>query len=359
MAKNSNRLKNKHVEKIRYLFPIVVGAILLSASFINFNRGSVVAQEVPEPQNSQILSAQGASFKQGWNYFKLGFSDCTVTGVLNELQADGGSALKAESLYIKEILDWKSYSYLNENSKKRKVNSNELIAFNSNQNFYFDTSKQVCLSKDSARQEQIDIVRQGISEKSSLVEKVRDLPNDLWARLVEVLNSDTPSPTSSIGEKILEDLTFGGKTVVKDLGVTGKISSGLLLIEGLSDNEVATVNTLGGDLYIQNEGIGGVNFVSGKVVIDKNGNLKASKLNFDTSNSSTSSIGSATISAGSTSIDIQTSAVTGASKIFVTATSETGGQSLIVKSKTPGRGFRVIVEKTYSANITFDWFVVN
>lgn len=359
MAKNSYRLINKPIQKIQHLFPIIVGTILLSASFINFNRGSVAAQEVPEPQNSQIARATGASFKESWNYFKLGFSECTVTGVLNELQADGGSALKAETLYIKEVLGWKAYSYLNENSKKRKVNSEELIAFNSNQNFFFETNKAMCLSKDSARQEQIDIVRQGISEKSSLVEKVRDLPNDLWARLVDVLNNPAPSPAGVSNDKILEDLTFGGKTVVKDLGVTGKISSGLLLIEGLSDSETATINTLGGDLYIQNEGIGGVNFLSGKVIVDRNGNLKVSKLNFDTSQSSTSSIGSATISAGQTSIEIQTSAVTTASKIFVTATSETGGQALIVKNKNPGRGFRVIVEKAYSANINFDWFIIN
>ncbi len=72
-----------------------------------------------------------------------------------------------------------------------------------------------------------------------------------------------------------------------------------------------------------------------------------------------SSIGGGTILSGSTSLDISSVAVTSKSRIFITPTSETGGQALIVKSKTAGKGFRVIIEKSYSSNITFDWWIVN
>jgi len=336
--------------------------LLLFIVLILLNTSTASAQEAPpDPESSVVQKAQGASFKQGWNYFTLGFNECTVENVLNELQADGGSALKAETIYLKELFSWKPYSFLNNDARKKKISGNQIIAFNSNQKFYLEMDQKACLFPDQKRQEQIDIVRQGISEKSSLVEKVRDLPNDLWTKLVELLNTNNyPSPTSEVsGDKILEDLTFGGKTVVKDLGITGKISSGLLAIEGLSDSQTATINTLSNDLYIQNEGIGGVNFLSGKVTIDRNGNLKVTKLMVDTSQSSSSSLGSGTISAGNTVLDVQTSAVTQVSKVFITATSETGGQALVVKSKTKGVGFRVVVEKPHASNITFDWFIIN
>lgn len=337
------------------------------------NGTTVFAQEVPfappEVGNSQVQKAQGAAFREGWNFFTLGFGGCTAKIVLNELQADGGSALKAETLFVKELFNWQAYSILNSDSEKKKIGGGDLLAFYSNQKFFFEMDQKACSNPDRERQSQINIVREGTSAKGSFVEKVRELPIDLWTKLIDLLNQSGASPAQNIpsgNKQVFENLTIGGKTTVNDLGVTGTISAGLLAINGLdsfpstgSGQTFASIDTLSNDLYIQSKGLGGVNILAGKVTIDKEGNLKIKKLIIDLNEPSSSSLGSGTIQSGSTSQDIQTSSVSQSSKIFVTATSETGGQALIVKTKRPGVGFKVIIEKPYASDITFDWFIIN
>lgn len=326
------------------------------------NAPQVFAQEIlltpPNPNNSQIQKAStGIPFGQGWNYFNLGFDNCTTLTVLNELQADGGSALNVNAIFVKEFVGWQNYTF--QSPKQKKVSANETIAFNSNQKFFLQIDENACLGTDSTRQKQIEKVREGVKAKDSFVEKVGELPLDLWTKLTNILNREGAAPDNATGNKQnLDNLIIGGKTTVNDLGITGKITAGLLTINGFN-NVFASLDTLSDDLYLQSKGVGGVNILNGKVTIDKNGNLKVTKLNFDVSDATSSSVGSATLQSGATSIDISTSAITTNSKVFITATSETGGQALIVKSKTAGRGFRVIVEKSYSSNITFDWLVVN
>ena len=343
--------------------------ILLLIIFL-FNSSIAKAQEVPfappDVGNAQVQKAQGAPFREGWNFFTLGFGGCTVKIVLNELQADGGSALSASTLFVKELFNWQAYSILNLDSEKKKIGGGDLLAFYSNQKFFFEMDQKACSNPDRERQSQINIVREGTSAKGSFVEKVRDLPIDLWTKLIDLLNQSGASPAQNIpsgNKQVFENLTIGGKTTVNDLGITGKISAGLLAIDGLNNESgimnYASINTLTNDLYLQNQLLGGINILNGKVTIDKNGNLKVMKLSVDTSESSSSSIGSATLQSGTTFLDVSTTSVTQNSKVFVTPTSETGGQVIIVKAKTTGKGFRVIIEKPYTSNITFDWLIIN
>ncbi|MEK7559377.1 MAG: MerR family DNA-binding transcriptional regulator [Patescibacteria group bacterium] len=171
------------------------------------------------------------------------------------------------------------------------------------------------------------------------------------------------------------DLNVLGRTTVTDLGVTGNISSGLLSIHGL-DTDVnpsagsgqvaaATINSIG-DLYLQNNGLGGINILSGKVKIDTQGNIRtegeitARKIKIDTTTDTASkSLGTGTIAAGDTEIEILTTAVTNKSKIFLTPTSSTGGEQLIVSSKQTGVGFTVSIVSPVSSNIKFDWFIID
>ena len=74
---------------------------------------------------------------------------------------------------------------------------------------------------------------------------------------------------------------------------------------------------------------------------------------------SNASIGEATIAAGQTEILIETAAATTNSKVFVTATSPTGGQTIYVAEKNPGENFKVKIDAPAAASITFDWWVVN
>lgn len=353
----SNLLHNNHSLKIGNMSTRIFTFLLI---FILANASAAFAQEAPpEVGNSSVLEAKGAPFREGWNYFRLGFNDCTVENVLNELQADGGGALKVNEVYVRELLKWEPYSFSNPKSKEKKVGDNQTLAFLSNQKFYLEMNQKTCLNPDKDREEQIKVVREGRTQ-TSFVEKVRDLPADLWSKLTDLLNrNDSSLPQSTTQNKqTFENLTIGGKTTVSDLGVTGKVTAGLLVINGFN-TVFASLNTLSDDLYIQNEGVGGVNILNGKVLVDKNGNLEVTKLNFNISDPTTSSVGSATMTSGSVSLDISTSAVTQNSKIFLTPTSETGGQVLIVKSKTAGRGFKVIIEKSQPSNVTFDWLIIN
>src|SRR4030042_3491654 len=65
-------------------------------------------------------------------------------------------------------------------------------------------------------------------------------------------------------------------------------------------------------------------------------------------------IGEATITAGQTEVVVETTAVTDKSRVFVTATTSTGGQSLTVVEKVAGDKFKVILDHAVSTDVTFD-----
>lgn len=326
------------------------------------NTQGALAQDVllspPNPNNSQIQKAStGAPFNPGWNYFKIGFDGCTTLTVLNELQANGGSALNVDAIFAKDFLNWQSYSF--QSPKQKKLGAGDVLAFNSNQKFFLQIDQKSCTNPDSARQVQINKVREGETARSNFLDKVSELPVDLWTRLMNLLNqSGTSTQSANSSKQNLDNPIITGKTTVNDLGITGKVTAGLLTINGFNDT-FASLNTLSDDLYLQDQSLGGVNVLNGKFTIDKNGNVKVLKLNIDDSDSSSSSIGGGKISAGATSVTISTAAVTSKSRIFITPTSETGGQPLIVSVKNPGRGFTVTIDNSFSSNITFDWWVVN
>ena len=121
---------------------------------------------------------------------------------------------------------------------------------------------------------------------------------------------------------------------------------------------------MGGDLYLQKNSLSGVNILDGKVVIDTQGNMKiAGTVTADVVEANNynvlgdQSIGSATISAGLTFVDISTPIASDSSKIFLTPTSLTDKQLTIVK-KSIGK-FRVAIPApAITLPITFDWWIV-
>ncbi len=342
--------------KILTLVPLVTCYLLLVTSTA-FAQQDVLLSP-PEPGNSQIMKAStGAPFNPGWNYFTVGFDGCTTLTVLNELQADGGSALNVDAIFTKEFLNWQSYTF--QSPQQKKLGSNDVIAFNSNQKFFLQIDQNTCQSPNSQRQAQIDKVREGQTAKQNLLDQVKEMPVDLWTKLTNLLNQDgVPSQPAVNNNQNLDSLNITGKTTVNDLGITGKVTAGLLTINGFN-NTFASLDTLSDDLYLQDQGLGGVNILNGKFTIDKNGDVKILKLNIDDSDSSSSSIGGGKITAGSTFVTVETTSVTSKSRIFVTPTSETGGEVLIVKYKNAGSGFTVTIQNSQTSDITFDWWVVN
>jgi len=159
-----------------------------------------------------------------------------------------------------------------------------------------------------------------------------------------------------------------GRTTVADLGVTGNISAGLLYINGLDtslaeSNAKATINSVG-DLYLQNNQLGGINILAGKIVIDTKGNMvvegKIAAQSIEAEEFKVlgaKTIGASTLLPGEKSIEVATPAANNNSKIFITPTTVTNKQ-LAVTYKTDGK-FKVEILEADTTPISFDWWIVN
>ena len=331
----------------------------------------VFAQDVllspPGPNNSQIVKAStGAPFNPGWNYFTVGVDGCSTLAVLNELQADGGAALNVDAIFVKNFFNWDSYTF--ESVNQKNLGANDLLAFNSNQKFFLQIDQKSCVNPDAARLKQVAKVRESATAKNNFLDKVSELPVDLWTKLTNLLNQDSVPATQSTnsGKQSLDNPIITGKTTVNDLGITGKVTAGLLTINGFNTSaglgQAATLDTLSGDLYLQDQGLGGINILNGKITIDKSGNLTVSntitaqKIQADILSLPKAS-GSSVLPANTASVDVKADVATQNSKILITPTTLTD-KVLTVTQKING-GFTVSVKTVDSQDIHFDWFIVN
>lgn len=332
--------------------------LVLFVTLLLLSTIQVFADELPpQPPESGSLDivnvSNGAIFRQGWNFFNLGFDGCSAEALLNELQANGGSALKLTNIFVRGFNSWQPYSFVNPDSSKKSIGGGDLVSFYSTINFSMQLDSSACKNQDFQRQQEIEKVRQGsvAQSQTSLVDKIHDLPLDLWNKLMNLLNNNN---LQNPDKQVLDTLSVAGKTTVNNLGVTGNISQGYLSVNGLdSDLSAATINTINNDLYFQNLGVGGVNFLNGKVLIDKNGNLTVQKLNV-----SSNSLGKGTLPAGKTSLIINTGSVTTSSAVFVTL-EDTNDTPLAVTNKVTGKSFTVELSKPAVKDLKFDWWVVN
>ena len=159
---------------------------------------------------------------------------------------------------------------------------------------------------------------------------------------------------------ISADLNVLGRSTLSEVGITGKISSGVLAINGLNNDGFAEINTLSGPLKLQSDGFNGVDILSGKIVIDTNGNMKVQgeitvkKLNVDTEDVASASLGTATLPAGDTTIVIETTAVTDKSKVFLTPKTKVL-LPLSVTKQTAGDSFTVEVSSPTTKDVEFNW----
>ncbi|MDZ4227751.1 MAG: hypothetical protein U1E54_00735, partial [Candidatus Levybacteria bacterium] len=215
-------------------------------------------------------------------------------------------------------------------------------------------------------QSKIDLLTAQVQQQASASAFLTDIINSQVLGIASVIDaSGSASLIESFGDveidsaTVAQDLMVLGRTIVSDLGVTGNINAGVLAIHGL-DGEI---NTLSGDLFLQKDGLGGVDILNGKIVIDTKGNMTvAGTITADAieANNYTvlgeQSIGSATIPAGLTSIEISTSVASTSSKIFLTTTSLTDKQITVVQ-KTDGK-FKVAIPAPTTKPISFDWWIV-
>src|SRR5260221_4660139 len=161
------------------------------------------------------------------------------------------------------------------------------------------------------------------SSISNLTRKVGDILSSLSASAspsAVSIPSFTPFVASSAAELGLNNfdttnatisgvLNVLGRTTLNDLGFTGNFTSGLLAINGLGDDGAANINSIAGNLKLQNLGLGGLDILSGKVLVGLDGNvtiqqslnasvINTQKLNIVTTDTTASSSGVLSASAG-------------------------------------------------------------
>ncbi len=215
------------------------------------------------------------------------------------------------------------------------------------------------------------ISRVGILSKS--VDTLQNIVN-FNATASSFMNSSNSSTSGLLSQDELniKDATLSGnlmvlgRTNLNDLGVTGKITSGLMSIAGLDtlDNgdTASTINSVG-DLYLQNKGMGGVNILSGLVTIDKVGNMDVkavlSAKSVETENlviKGQGSTGTAILPKGKTQIQITSDSVTSTSKVLVTPNTLID-IPLVVTTKSDG-SFVVAISTAQNKDVKFDWWVI-
>ncbi|MBU4016147.1 hypothetical protein KKF69_01570, partial [Patescibacteria group bacterium] len=170
-------------------------------------------------------------------------------------------------------------------------------------------------------------------------------------------------------------LAVTGRTLLADVGITGNLNIGLLSITGLDSCSpldkgelegisCASINTLSGPLKLQSDGLNGLDILNGKIAIDTKGNITtqgeitAKKINIDTTDTLSASLGEGTIPVGSSSAVIETTTVTAKSRIFLTPKTKIT-VPLSVTSQTAGNSFKVETVTPVSQNVKFNWWIVN
>jgi hypothetical protein len=241
-------------------------------------------------------------------------------------------------------------------------------------NLEASASSQLAQANDKVASTAADVVslNKKVDDIISSLSAVAAAPYNVSSAADLGLGNDVQLSTATISG----NLNVLGQTTVNDLGVTGNVSMGLLKINGLDDNGTASINTLSGDLNLQNYGLGGLNILSGKVVIDKSGNVNiqqavsaktvnTTKLNIVTDTATTSaalsaSAGTATINANTNSVTIKTTAVTNNSLIYITFNGDySPAVRYWIDTKVAGNSFTVKLDAAVNNSVKFNWWIVN
>jgi hypothetical protein len=241
-----------------------------------------------------------------------------------------------------------------------------------------DTQKLILAGQDV--NERLSLLEQQATGSGQFTNQSSDLQNSILSLSDRVASVEATLnlanifnfTASSSSELNLDSLNVIGRTLLSDVGITGRVNIGLLSIDGLDNNGSAAINTTAGPLMLQSLGLNGVDILNGKVAIDPDGNVniketltakvvKTTKLDIiddptsTTSATLSSSAGSVIIDAGNTSIDVDTTALTANSLIFVTP-----DQPVIIGAKKKDSDtFTIKLQQSQTNNIKVNWWIVN
>ena len=269
--------------------------ILIPITF--FSAPDAFAQTAPPPPES-LGSAKGVAVSPGWNYFTLDFENCAAQKLIDELQADAGSGIAVDNLWVKQADDsWAEYTSVNPDSATAAIAPGQTVALSSSGKFYFDLTAGQCQQTDANRQNQILGLRAaaaGSSSDESLLDKLARVPQDFWNGLIGAFkfakaDGDLEfSKTATLDRLTVTDQANFGATAIG-----GPLTVGLLNFDDIK----ASIQALGQPLRLQPTPLTGVEFMGGLIKIDKSGRLIGNS----------SFRGSVTMPAGEGSVRMETS----------------------------------------------------
>jgi hypothetical protein len=183
-------------------------------------------------------------------------------------------------------------------------------------------------------------------------------------QILEIQNTDTGKKRAVF----FSDMNVMGNMTANSFSTLGQISAGFLTIDGTNDS----ISVLGGgDLKLQN-GInpGNIDAFNGALVLTSDGGIIAkaditantiAAKNFTVLGAQDvtqdASVGEGIITAGTTEIVITNTNVKPGSKVFVTATTDTNDNTLVVSNKLDG-SFKVTIKRAFYVDIKFDYWVL-
>ncbi|KKS77239.1 MAG: FG-GAP repeat protein [Candidatus Woesebacteria bacterium GW2011_GWC1_42_9] len=217
---------------------------------------------------------------------------------------------------------------------------------------YFD-SQVIAQDEVSAPSEEIEALEE---ELGGVMTRMAQRIIELESRVNNLENQQGEQIDTQIStnlESEITDLTVSGSAVLGDVSISGELSVGTLIIDGLN-NKIDAV----GSLELQPGRLGSIEIMNGLVSIDEKGNVTAQEITAQKYNVSGESAGSGIITKGKTEIYIPSELVTANSIIMVTPTSPTLSP-LVVTEKESGYGFQVETLTPVSEDISFGWFIVD
>ena len=172
-------------------------------------------------------------------------------------------------------------------------------------------------------------------------------------------NLDVTSEATFSGTLHAYDLSVSN--IFKSLGETilGKtLIAGDLIVDGtmtISGNSISSIGTL----FLQNDPFDdSINMFNDKVIIDRNGNLRAQTITIAEFKVIANKIsGSSKIPKGEKEVIVDNSLIKSDSRILITPTSETNSV-LAVTKKLESKGFLVSTSQDAKEDIIFDWWLI-
>ena len=253
--------------KLRLLFIFIL--------IILFAVPTAFAQSVPLPPPESVGSAKGMAVAPGWNYFTLDSESCTAQKLIDELQADAGAGIAVNNLWVRQADDsWQEYASVNPDSARAVIASGQTVALSSPGKFFFDLAAGQCQQTDADRQNQILGLRAaasgGSASDESLLDRLARVPQDFWNGLTGAFKFGKADGDLEFNKAAtLDRLTVTDQANLGQTAIGGPLTVGLLSFDDIG----ASIQALGQPLRLQPTVISGIEFLGGRVKIDKTGHF--------------------------------------------------------------------------------------